>query len=171
MFFEWLLPHDACPWSSTPRGHHTSQTLTWHSGHWPRTIDKEQLLRNTSCALTDIALNLPTVSAREPLCCWLGLKCLRHGLWLWWSDLPLSLYLYLAFFFFLSLSLSLSLSILPLHPYIAWFGCSLVARAIRNAIRANRFARIIRNCHPYFYSASGRFARIARISDSRESRH
>ena len=44
----------------------------------------------------------------------------------------------------------------------------LVARAIRNAIRANRFARVIRNC-TYFYSASGRFARIARISDSRES--
>ena len=34
----------------------------------------------------------------------------------------------------------------------------LVARAIRNAIRANRFARIIRNSNPYFYSASGRFA-------------
>ena len=31
---------------------------------------------------------------------------------------------------------------------------SLVARAIRNAIRANRFARIIRNWHPYFYSVS-----------------
>ena len=45
----------------------------------------------------------------------------------------------------------------------------LVARAIRNAIRANRFARIIRNWHPYFYSASGRFARITRLSDSRES--
>ena len=45
----------------------------------------------------------------------------------------------------------------------------LVARAIRNAIRANRFARIIRNSNPYFYSASGRFARITRISDSRES--
>ena len=45
----------------------------------------------------------------------------------------------------------------------------LVARAIRNAIRANRFARIIRNWHPYFSSASGRFARITRISDSRES--
>ena len=45
----------------------------------------------------------------------------------------------------------------------------LVARAIRNAIRANRFARIIRNRNPYFYSASGRFARITRISDSRES--
>ena len=44
-----------------------------------------------------------------------------------------------------------------------------MARAIRNAIRANRFARIIRNCHPYFYSASGRFARITLISDSRES--
>ena len=43
----------------------------------------------------------------------------------------------------------------------------LVARAIRNAIRANRFARIIRNrkLNPYFYSASGRFARITRISD------
>ena len=52
----------------------------------------------------------------------------------------------------------------------------LVAQAIRNAIRANRFARIdsreiIRNWNPYFYSASGRFARITRISDSRESRH
>ena len=46
---------------------------------------------------------------------------------------------------------------------------TLVARAIRNAIRANRFARIIRNSNPYFYSASGRFARITRISDSRES--
>ena len=47
----------------------------------------------------------------------------------------------------------------------------LVARAIRNAIRANRFARIIRNWNPYFYSASGRFAQITRISDLRESRH
>ena len=61
---------------------------------------------------------------------------------------------------------------------------SLVARAIRNAIRANRFARIIRKWKPYFYSSSGRlvnplsfrfaritrFARIVRI-DSRESRH
>ena len=46
---------------------------------------------------------------------------------------------------------------------------TLVARAIRNAIRANRLARIIRNRHPYFYSASSRFARINRISDSRES--
>ena len=45
----------------------------------------------------------------------------------------------------------------------------LVARAIRNAIRANRLERIIRNWNPYFYSASGRFARIIRISDSRES--
>ena len=45
----------------------------------------------------------------------------------------------------------------------------LVARAIRNAIRANRFARIIRNCNPYFYNASGRFALITRISDSRKS--
>ena len=45
----------------------------------------------------------------------------------------------------------------------------LVARAIRNAICANRFARIIRNWNPYFYSASGRFARITRISGSRES--
>ena len=44
----------------------------------------------------------------------------------------------------------------------------LVARTIRNAIRANRFARIVRNRNPYFYSASGRFARITRISDSRE---
>ena len=41
----------------------------------------------------------------------------------------------------------------------------LVARAIR----ANRFARIIRNSDPYFYSASGRFARIIRIPDSHES--
>ena len=48
---------------------------------------------------------------------------------------------------------------------------NLVARAIRNAIRANRFARIIRDCNPGFYSASGRFARITQISDSRESRH
>ena len=46
-----------------------------------------------------------------------------------------------------------------------------MARAIRNAIRANRFARIIRNWNPYFYSVSGRFAWITRISDSRESRH
>ena len=48
---------------------------------------------------------------------------------------------------------------------------TLVARAIRNAIRANRFARIIdiRNRSPYFYSASGRFAQITRNSDSRES--
>ena len=45
----------------------------------------------------------------------------------------------------------------------------LVARAIRNAIRANRFARIIRNRNPYFYSASDRFAQMTRISDSRES--
>ena len=29
-----------------------------------------------------------------------------------------------------------------------------MARAIRNAIRANRFARIIRNSNPYFYSAN-----------------
>ena len=55
-----------------------------------------------------------------------------------------------------------------LAAIIPWGG-SLVAQAIRNAIRANRFARIIRNWHPYFYSASGRFARITRISDSRES--
>ena len=46
---------------------------------------------------------------------------------------------------------------------------NLVAWAIRNTIRANGFARIIRNSNPYFYSASGRFARIIRISDSRES--
>ena len=45
----------------------------------------------------------------------------------------------------------------------------LLARAIRNAIGANRFAQIIRNWDPYFYGASGRFARIIRISDSRES--
>ena len=45
----------------------------------------------------------------------------------------------------------------------------LVAQAIRNAIRANRFARIIRNSNLYFYSASGQFAQITRISDSRES--
>ena len=44
-----------------------------------------------------------------------------------------------------------------------------MARAIRNAIRANRFARIIRNWNLYFYSSSGRFARITRSSDSRES--
>ena len=42
---------------------------------------------------------------------------------------------------------------------------SLVARAIR----ANRFARIMRNWNPILYSVSGRFARITRISDSRES--
>ena len=47
---------------------------------------------------------------------------------------------------------------------------NLVARAIRNAIRANRFARIIRNWNPYFYSTSGRFARITRISDIRANR-
>ena len=62
---------------------------------------------------------------------------------------------------------------------------SLVARAIRNVIRANRFARIIRNWNPYLYNANRlirpnhsnfrfaritRFARIVRI-DSRESRH
>ena len=46
---------------------------------------------------------------------------------------------------------------------------NLVARAIRNAIRANRFVRIIRNRNPYFYSASGRFAQMTPISDSRES--
>ena len=46
---------------------------------------------------------------------------------------------------------------------------TLVARAIRNAIRANRFARIIRNWDPNFYSASGRFTWITQISDSRES--
>ena len=39
----------------------------------------------------------------------------------------------------------------------------------RNAIRANQFARIIRNCNPYVYTASARFARITRISDSRKS--
>ena len=44
-----------------------------------------------------------------------------------------------------------------------------MARASRNGIRANRFARIIHNWNPYFYSASGRFARITRISDSRKS--
>ena len=45
-----------------------------------------------------------------------------------------------------------------------------MARAIRNAIRANRFARIICAIEtPIFCSASGRFARITRISDSRES--
>ena len=48
-------------------------------------------------------------------------------------------------------------------------GPILVARAIRNAIRANRFARIIRNWNPYFYSASGRLAWITRIPDSREA--
>ena len=46
----------------------------------------------------------------------------------------------------------------------------LLAR-VRNAIRANRLARIIRNSSPYFYSASARLGRIIRISDSRESRH
>ena len=34
---------------------------------------------------------------------------------------------------------------------------------------ATRFARIIRNWNPYCYSASGRFARITQISDSRWS--
>ena len=42
-------------------------------------------------------------------------------------------------------------------------------RDSRESIRANRFARIIRNWNPYFYSASGRFARITWFSDSRES--
>ena len=51
---------------------------------------------------------------------------------------------------------------------LGW-GKTLVARAIRNAIRANRFARIIRNWNPNFYSASGQFARITQVSDSRES--
>ena len=46
---------------------------------------------------------------------------------------------------------------------------NLVAQVIRNAIRANRFARITRNSNPYFYRASSRFARITRISDSRKS--
>ena len=41
---------------------------------------------------------------------------------------------------------------------------NLVARTIRNAIRANRFARIICNWNPYFYSVSGRFVWIARIT-------
>ena len=49
------------------------------------------------------------------------------------------------------------------------FFSSLVAWAIRNAIRANRFARSIRNWNPFFYSTSSRFARITQISDSRES--
>ena len=57
--------------------------------------------------------------------------------------------------------------------HVSWFVTSflsvLVARAIRESIRANRFARIIRNWNAYFYSASGRFARTTRISDSRES--
>ena len=44
-----------------------------------------------------------------------------------------------------------------------------MARAIRNAIRVNRLARIIRNWNPNFYSASGRIAWITRISDSRKS--
>ena len=43
----------------------------------------------------------------------------------------------------------------------------LVARAIRDAIRANRFARIIRIWNFYFYNASSRLARIIRISESR----
>ena len=46
---------------------------------------------------------------------------------------------------------------------------NLVARAIRNTIRANRFARIICYWNPYVYSASGRSARTTRISDLRES--
>ena len=45
----------------------------------------------------------------------------------------------------------------------------LVARAIRNAIRAHRFARIIRNWNPYFCGASGQFARITWISGWHES--
>ena len=43
---------------------------------------------------------------------------------------------------------------------------SLVARSIRKVIRANRFARIIRNWNPYFYRASGRFARITPLSSA-----
>ena len=46
---------------------------------------------------------------------------------------------------------------------------TLVAQVIRNAIRANQFARIICNWNPHFYSGSGQFGRITRISDSRES--
>ena len=57
----------------------------------------------------------------------------------------------------------------PLPGLPFWSHLLLVARAIRNAIQANRFARIIRNWNPYFYSASGRFAQITRISDSCES--
>ena len=54
--------------------------------------------------------------------------------------------------------------------FLSWnLAGTLVARAIRNVIRANRFVRIIRNWNPYFYSASGRFARITRIPDSPES--
>ena len=40
----------------------------------------------------------------------------------------------------------------------------LVAQAIRNTIRANRFARIIRNWNTYFYSPSRQTQ-----ADSRES--
>ena len=49
---------------------------------------------------------------------------------------------------------------------------TLVARAIRNAIRANRFARIIRNWNPYFYSANRPIrTNHSNFRDSRESRH
>ena len=52
------------------------------------------------------------------------------------------------------------------NPQKGWIGMDkpLAARAIR----ANRFARIIRNWYLYSYGVSGRFAWITRISDSRE---
>ena len=43
-----------------------------------------------------------------------------------------------------------------------------MAQVIRIAIRADRFARIIRNSNPFFHSPASRFARITRISDSHE---
>ena len=53
--------------------------------------------------------------------------------------------------------------------FFSRFSSTLEARATRHVTRANRFARIIRNWNPYFFSASGWFAWITRISDSRES--
>ena len=48
--------------------------------------------------------------------------------------------------------------------------CGLVARAIRNAIRANRFARIIRNWKPLFFIVRQADSHASlEFSDSRES--
>ena len=54
----------------------------------------------------------------------------------------------------------ISLTVSKKTPTVSKKTSTLVARAIRNAIRANRFARIIRNWNPIF---------IARQADSRES--